>query len=123
MFSLEWPHRGHSNEYKQYTIFNLKKENHPKLSHICSYGMFSKGLKNEFQTAMVNKPSVFEPLKFYCTMEKLTSPTSPYTLAHTDKMSHRHIIGHHTPYFNTVNVHLLTLLHLERPKLIQFWLF
>ena len=27
---------------------------------------FSSGLKNEFETAMVNKPSVFEPQKFYC---------------------------------------------------------
>ena len=27
---------------------------------------FSKGLKNEFETAMVKEPSVFEPLKFYC---------------------------------------------------------
>ena len=27
---------------------------------------FSKGLKNEFETALVNEPSVFEPLKFYC---------------------------------------------------------
>ena len=26
----------------------------------------SKGLKNEFETAVVNEPSVFEPLKFYC---------------------------------------------------------
>ena len=25
-----------------------------------------KGLKKEFETAMVNKPSVFERLKFYC---------------------------------------------------------
>ena len=29
-------------------------------------GFFSKGLKNDFETAMVNKPAVFEPLKFYC---------------------------------------------------------
>ena len=29
-------------------------------------GVFSWGLKNEFETAMVNEPSVFEPLKFYC---------------------------------------------------------
>ena len=29
-------------------------------------GLFSKGLKNEFETAVVNEPSVFEPLKFYC---------------------------------------------------------
>ena len=27
---------------------------------------FSKGLKNEFETAVVKEPSVFEPLKFYC---------------------------------------------------------
>ena len=26
---------------------------------------FFKGLKNEFDTAVVNEPSVFEPLKFY----------------------------------------------------------
>ena len=43
-----------------------KKENHPKLSQICSYGIFSKGLKNEFETAVVNEPAVFQPLKFYC---------------------------------------------------------
>ena len=29
-------------------------------------GFFSKGLKNEFETAVVNEPSMFEPLKFYC---------------------------------------------------------
>ena len=29
-------------------------------------GFFSKGLKNEFETAVVNEPLVFEPLKFYC---------------------------------------------------------
>ena len=29
-------------------------------------GFFSKGLKNEFETAVVNEPSVFEPLKFFC---------------------------------------------------------
>ena len=31
-----------------------------------SMGFFSTGLKNEFETAIVNKPLVFEPLKFYC---------------------------------------------------------
>ena len=29
-------------------------------------GVCSKGLINEFETAVVNEPSVFEPLKFYC---------------------------------------------------------
>ena len=27
---------------------------------------FFKGLKDKFETAVVNEPSVFEPLKFYC---------------------------------------------------------
>ena len=27
---------------------------------------FSKGLKNEFETAVVNESAVLEPLKFYC---------------------------------------------------------
>ena len=30
------------------------------------YGVWSKGPKNEFKTAVVNEPSVVEPLKFYC---------------------------------------------------------
>ena len=41
VFSLEWPHSGDSNKYTQYTIFNIKKENCPRLSPICSYGIFS----------------------------------------------------------------------------------
>ena len=65
VFSLESPHRGDSNEYTIY-LLNVKKENPPKLSQICRYGIFSKGLKNEFDTAVVDEPSVFEPLKFYC---------------------------------------------------------
>ena len=64
VFSLESPQKGDSNEYTQYTIFNIRKENHHKLSQICSYGIFSKALKNKFETAVVNEPSVFEPLKF-----------------------------------------------------------
>ena len=63
VFLLESPQRGDSYEDTQYTIFNINKK---KLSQICSYGIFSKGLKNEFETAVVNEPSVFEPLKFYC---------------------------------------------------------
>ena len=62
MFTLESPHRGDSNEYTQYTIFNMNMKNTLNLQ----LWAFSKGLKNEFKTAMVNEPSVFEPLKFYC---------------------------------------------------------
>ena len=68
MFSLESPQPGDSNEYTQYTISQYKKEIHPKLklSQIYNYGICSKGPKNDFKPAMVNEPSVFEPLKFYC---------------------------------------------------------
>ena len=46
----------------------MKTEIQRKLScKICSSGIFSKGLKNEFKTAVVKEPSVFESLKFYCT--------------------------------------------------------
>ena len=40
--------------------------NYPKSP---AMGFFSKGLENEFETAVVNEPSLFEPLKFYCIME------------------------------------------------------
>ena len=68
MFSLESPHWGNSNENTQYTNYNFKKENRPKLSSILQM-FFSRRLKNEFETAMVIEPSVFEPLKFYCIAE------------------------------------------------------
>ena len=58
--------------YTQDTIFNIQRK-YPKskLSQICRYGSFSKGLKNEFETAVVNEPSVFEPVKFYCICAKI----------------------------------------------------
>ena len=40
VFSLESPHRGDSNEYTQNTIFNVKKENHPKLSKSAARDFF-----------------------------------------------------------------------------------
>ena len=69
MFSLKLPQRGNSNEYTQHAIINIKKKiilNYPKCNNVCRYGSFPLGLKNEFEKAVVNKPSVFEPLKFYC---------------------------------------------------------
>ena len=69
VFSLESPQRGDSKEYTQYTISQYRKENNPKLSQICNYGICPKGLKNEFEPAVVNEPSVLEPLKFYCIRE------------------------------------------------------
>ena len=62
MFSLESSDRGDSNEYTQYTIFNINTKIIPNPK---AMRFFSKGLKNEFERAVVNE-SVFEPLKFYC---------------------------------------------------------
>ena len=66
MFLLESPHRGDSDKNTQYIIFNMNKKNTLNYSKSAAMGFFSKGLKNEFETAVVNEPSVFEPLKFYC---------------------------------------------------------
>ena len=63
MFSLESSH----------TISLYEKENPPKLTIICSYGIFPKGPKNEFETAVVNEPPVFEPLKVYCILVEYMS--------------------------------------------------
>ena len=62
LFSIESPHRGDSNEYIHYTLSQYEKENHPKLSTAMG---FSKEPKNEFETVVVNEPSVFEPPKVY----------------------------------------------------------
>ena len=67
MFSLESPHGSDSDEYTQYTVFSIKKKeitlNYPKSA---AKGFFPRDSRNEFETAVVNKPSVVEPLKFYC---------------------------------------------------------
>ena len=76
MFSLESPHRSDSNEYTQYTIFNTKKKNTLNYPKSAAMVFFSKGLKNEFETAVVNEPSVFELLKFYCIVIDRDSRTS-----------------------------------------------
>ena len=66
MFTLESPHGGDSNEYTQYTIFNMNKKNTLNYPYSAAMGFFSKGLENELKTSVINEPSVFEPLKFYC---------------------------------------------------------
>ena len=40
MLSLELPYRGNSNEHTQHTIFNIKKENHPKYPKSATVGFF-----------------------------------------------------------------------------------
>ena len=46
-------------------FINIKKKiilNYPKSA---TMGFVPKGLKNEFETAVANEPSVFDPLKFH----------------------------------------------------------
>ena len=66
MYSLESPHRGDSNEYTQYTIFNINKKNTLNYPKSAAMRFFFMILKNEFDSAVVNESSVFEPLKFHC---------------------------------------------------------
>ena len=61
VFLLESPHGGDSNEYTQYTIFNIKK-----YLKFAAMGLFPRDSKNEIETAVVNEPSVFELQKFFC---------------------------------------------------------
>ena len=49
VFSSASPHWGDSNEYTQYTVFNIKKKNHTKLSQSAANGFSSYGLKNELE--------------------------------------------------------------------------
>ena len=62
VFSLESPHRSDCNKRTQYTIFSMNKN--ITLNYLKS--AVTKGLKNEFERAVGNEPSVFEPMKFYC---------------------------------------------------------
>ena len=48
-------------------FFNIKKKITLIYPKSVAMGFFSKGFKNEFERAVVNEPSVFEPLKFYFT--------------------------------------------------------
>ena len=50
----------------KYTIFNMENKDNLNQPKSAATGFFSKGPNNEFETAMVNEPSVFEPLKFCC---------------------------------------------------------
>ena len=57
MFSLESPHRCVSNEYI-YMPFSVYKRKSPEIILNLQPWNFSKGLKNEFEKALVNEQSV-----------------------------------------------------------------
>ena len=47
VFSSESHHRSDSNEYTQYTIFNVKK----KITQICSYGLLFQGTQERVRNS------------------------------------------------------------------------
>ena len=61
---LESPHRGDSNEHTQHTIIAVKMKIPKIIQKSVCYGFFIFLLGLEI--AVVNEPSVFKPLKFYC---------------------------------------------------------
>ena len=54
-----------SNEYTQHTFTRQKKKISLNYPYIV-FGGNPCGFKNVFDSSMVNEPSVFETLKFYC---------------------------------------------------------
>ena len=67
---LESPHRGDSNEYTQHATINIKKKvtlNYPKYKMSAAIRFFSLGTEERVGKSVLNEPSEFEPLKFYCT--------------------------------------------------------
>ena len=62
---------------KQNTMFNIKRKNTLSYLKTAAMGFFSKGLQNEFETAVVHEPSVFEPLKVYCVTWEMKLKLSP----------------------------------------------
>ena len=65
VYSLELPYRGDSNGCTQHTFARYKKKISLNYPHIV-FGGNPFGHKNVFDSSMVNEPSGFELLKFYC---------------------------------------------------------
>ena len=51
LFLLESPHRGSTNKYKQYTIFNIKKKITPNVSESVGMGFFLRGTEEHVRNS------------------------------------------------------------------------
>ena len=69
----------HKNRLTQYTVFNIKKKITLSFPNLQPKD-YCRGLKNEFETAVINELSVFEPLKFSCSYLMQIISLSSYTL-------------------------------------------
>ena len=52
--------------YAKYTNFIIKKKITPDYSKSAAMGFFLRDSRTSTKQPVVNEPSVFEPLKFYC---------------------------------------------------------
>ena len=77
VYSLESPRRNDSNQSTQHTFARQKKKISLNYPYIV-FGGNPCGLKNVFDSSMVNEPSGFEPLKFYCMLFLLIHSTYHY---------------------------------------------
>ena len=66
MFSLNEAIRKITHNIPLPNLNKLLTQNYPEYKNVCSLGFFCWGLKNEFEIAVVNEPSVFAPPNFYC---------------------------------------------------------
>ena len=67
VLSLESPHRAILMSTHNICHLSIEERKITLNYHKSAWDeFFSEGLKNEFETAVVDEPSVFEPLKFYC---------------------------------------------------------
>ena len=55
-----------------FLIWIIWKRKSPLIIPSLQLWIFFNGPRNEFETAMENEPSVFEPRKFYCNVNELT---------------------------------------------------
>ena len=62
---------------------------------------FVRDSKNEFETAVVNKPSVFKPLKFYCIVELEFFLSKYYSLHPIHLHANVTLVLYFSPYINS----------------------
>ena len=90
VFSLESPHRGDSNEYTQYTIFNMKKKNtlnHPKSAAMGFFHVAQEWVRNSCGKWAISVRAT-EVLLYYrtCLLQKKNTNLCQYTGARMEKV-------------------------------------
>ena len=83
MFSLESKQFLRVPTIYKCAIFNIKEKSTLNYHKSAAMLFCSKGLKKEFETAVVTEPSMFEPLKFCCILKQQFQYESTVVSEHT----------------------------------------